>query len=126
MMLMSSSSGRFVTAPRCSLRRRPEMLLSRYTAALSRFYRINGHLQIIRAAKGSMRNVPVAGSERFSKLSSVIATLLHVGMINIVSDNEELRLASYELLCAVCTYLDFEGRPIVPTKGVRDSIRRLW
>ena len=80
------------------------------------------YLQIIRAAKGNMRNIPVAGSERFSKLSSVIATLLHVGMINIGSDNEELRLASYDLLCAVCTYLDFEGKPVVPTKGTACSI----
>ena len=80
------------------------------------------YLQIIRAAKGNMRNIPVAGSERFSKLSSVIATLLHVGMINIGSDSEELRLASYDLLCAVCTYLDFEGKPVVPTKGTACSI----
>ncbi|KAI0089247.1 hypothetical protein BDY19DRAFT_1089227 [Irpex rosettiformis] len=75
-------------------------------------------VKIIRAAKGSMRNITMGGSERFSKLSSVIATLLHVGMINIGSDNEELRLASYDLLCAVCTYLDFEGKPVVPTKAI--------
>ncbi|KAI0686496.1 hypothetical protein BC835DRAFT_1523052 [Cytidiella melzeri] len=75
-------------------------------------------VKVIRAAKGSMRNAPVPGSERFSKLSSVIATLLHTGMINIGSDNEELRIASYDLLCAVCTYLDFEGKPVVPTKAI--------
>jgi hypothetical protein len=67
-----------------------------------------------------MRNTPVPVSDRFIKLSSVIARLLHAGMINIGSDNEELRLASYDLLCAVCTYLDFEGKPVVPTKGKID------
>ncbi|KAI0340881.1 hypothetical protein BDW22DRAFT_1485833 [Trametopsis cervina] len=72
----------------------------------------------IRAAKGNLINTPVPGSERFFKLSSVIATLLHVGMVNIGSDNEELRIASYDLLCAVCTYLDFEGKPVVPTKAI--------
>ena len=83
--------------------------------------------QIIRDTKGSMKNVsiPGPGSERFSKLSNVIATLLHTGMVNIGSDNEELRIASYELLCAVCTYLDFEGKPVVPTKGDLLSFRRL-
>lgn len=71
----------------------------------------------IRAAKGGMKNVQASSSERFKKLSNVIATLLHIGMVNIGSDNEELRVASYELLCSVCTYLDFEGKPVVPTKG---------
>lgn len=64
-----------------------------------------------------MKNVQASSSERFKKLSNVIATLLHIGMVNIGSDNEELRVASYELLCSVCTYLDFEGKPVVPTKG---------
>lgn len=68
-----------------------------------------------------MKQVQIPGSERFSKLSNVVATLLHIGMVNIGSDNEELRVASYELLCSVCTYLDFEGKPVVPTKGTRPS-----
>lgn len=74
--------------------------------------------QAVRAAKGNLKNASVSGSKRFAKLSDVIATLLHIGMVNIGSDNEELRVASYELLCSVCTYLDFEGKPVVPTKGV--------
>ena len=68
-----------------------------------------------------MKQVQIPGSERFSKLSNVVATLLHIGMVNIGSDNEELRVASYELLCSVCTYLDFEGKPVVPTKGASHS-----
>lgn len=75
-------------------------------------------VKTIRAAKGSMKQVQIPGSERFSKLSNVVATLLHIGMVNIGSDNEELRVASYELLCSVCTYLDFEGKPVVPTKAI--------
>lgn len=39
-------------------------------------------------------------------------------MLNIGSENEELRIGAYELLCSVCTYLDFEGKPVVPAKGV--------
>lgn len=64
-----------------------------------------------------MRNVQISGFERFSKLSNVIATLLHIGMVNIGDNNEELRVASYELLCAICIFLDFEGKPVVPTKS---------
>ncbi|EKM59988.1 uncharacterized protein PHACADRAFT_115378 [Phanerochaete carnosa HHB-10118-sp] len=75
-------------------------------------------VKTIRVTKGSMKQVPIPGSERFSKLSNVVATLLHIGMVNIGSDNEELRVASYELLCSVCTYLDFEGKPVVPTKAI--------
>lgn len=65
-----------------------------------------------------MKNPKSSGSERFAKLSNVVATLLHTGMLNIGSENEELRIGAYELLCSVCTYLDFEGKPVVPTKGV--------
>lgn len=38
-------------------------------------------------------------------------------MLNIGSSDDELRIAAYDLLCAVCTYLDFEGRPVVPSKS---------
>ena len=73
-------------------------------------------VKAIRNAKAAMRNVQIPGFERFSKISNVIATLLHIGMVNIGDGNEELRLASYELLCSICTCLNFEGRPVVPTK----------
>ena len=64
-----------------------------------------------------MKTIQPSSSDRFKKLSNVIASLLQIGMVNISSDNEELRVASYELLSSVCTYLDFEGKPVVPTKG---------
>ncbi len=76
--------------------------------------------QTIRAAKGNIRNIQLPVAERFSKLSNVVATLLHVGMLNIGSNDDELRIAAYDLLCAVCTYLDFEGRPVVPSKSKSD------
>ena len=72
-----------------------------------------------------MRNVQIPGCERFSKLSNVIATLLHIGMVNIGDNNEELRVASYELLCAICTFLDFEGKPVVPTKSESATLHAL-
>lgn len=74
-------------------------------------------LQTIRAAKGNMLAVQLPGTERFSRFSNVVATLLHVGMLGIASVEEEPRMAANELLAAVCTYLDFEGKPIVPSKS---------
>ncbi|KAJ3551785.1 hypothetical protein NM688_g4509 [Phlebia brevispora] len=75
-------------------------------------------VKAVRNAKASMKNVQIPGFERFSKISNVIATLLHIGMVNIGDNNEELRIASYELLCSICTCLDFEGKPVVPTKTI--------
>ncbi|KAH8096624.1 hypothetical protein BXZ70DRAFT_945419 [Cristinia sonorae] len=75
-------------------------------------------VKAIRAAKGSVRNVRMPVTERFSKLQNVVATLLHIGMLNIGSADEELRTAAYELLVATCGYLDFEHRPVVPTRAV--------
>ncbi|KAL4251095.1 Ras-GAP domain-containing protein [Abortiporus biennis] len=75
-------------------------------------------VKTIRATKGSIRNVQLPVVDRFSKLSNVVATLLHVGMLNIGSGDDELRIAAYDLLNAVCTYLDFEGRPVVPSKTI--------
>ncbi|THH31919.1 hypothetical protein EUX98_g2275 [Antrodiella citrinella] len=75
-------------------------------------------VKAIRAAKGSVRNIRISIADRFSKLSNVVATLLHIGMLNIGSSDEELRTAAYELLVATCTSLDFEGRPVVPSRAV--------
>ncbi|CAL1700085.1 unnamed protein product [Somion occarium] len=75
-------------------------------------------VKTIRCAKGNVKNIQRPITERFSKLSNVVATLLHVGMLNIGSHDDELRLAAYDLLSAICIYLDFEGRPVVPAKSV--------
>lgn len=37
-------------------------------------------------------------------------------MLHIGSRDDELRAAAYDLLCAICEYLDYEGRPVMPAK----------
>ena len=74
-------------------------------------------LQAIRTAKGSMKNVQVAGPERFSRLTNVTATLLQIGMISSIYEEDDLRESGLELLSAICSYLDYEGPAIVPMRG---------
>lgn len=75
-------------------------------------------LQAIRTAKGSMKNVQVAGPERFSRLTNVTATLLQIGMISSIYEEDDLRESGLELLSAICSYLDYEGPAIVPMRGL--------
>ena len=63
-----------------------------------------------------MRPIQLPGAERFTRLSNVVATLLHVGLINIMSEDEEPRAPAYDLLAAVCTYLDYEGKAVLPSQ----------
>ena len=76
-------------------------------------------LQAIRTAKGSMKNVQVAGPERFSRLTNVTATLLQIGMVSSIYEEDDLRESGLELLSAICNYLDYEGPAIVPMRGSR-------
>lgn len=55
--------------------------------------------------------------DRFPRFSNISATLLHVGMLNIDSEEEGLRGAAYDLLGALCSYLDFDKNPIIASKG---------
>ena len=71
---------------------------------------------MVRSAKGNVRNVQRLDAERFSKLSNVVATLLHLSMLHIGSRDDELRAAAYDLLSAICEYLDYDGRPVMPAK----------
>lgn len=73
--------------------------------------------QAIRSAKSQLRDSQVLRIERFPRFSNISATLLHVGMININSDQEELRGAAYDLLGAICSYLDYDKNPIIASKG---------
>jgi hypothetical protein len=73
--------------------------------------------QAIRTAKGSMKNVQVAGPERFSRLTNVTATLLQIGMISSIYEEDDLRESGLELLSAICNYLDYDGPAIVPMRG---------
>lgn len=65
-----------------------------------------------------MQTTYLPSTERHNRLSNIITTLLRIALVGISSEDEEPRTASFELLSAICTYLDFEGRPAVPSKGV--------
>ncbi|KAH9948737.1 hypothetical protein B0H21DRAFT_787622 [Amylocystis lapponica] len=75
-------------------------------------------VKAIRGAKGNMQTIQLPGAVRFSRLSNVVTTLLHTGMLAMCSDDEELRNTGYELLSAVCTYLDYDKKPLLPSKIV--------
>jgi hypothetical protein len=47
----------------------------------------------------------------------VPATLLHIGLLSVDLNDEELRGAAYDLLGAVCNYLKYDKSPIVACKG---------
>ncbi|OBZ70421.1 Neurofibromin [Grifola frondosa] len=75
-------------------------------------------VKTIRAAKSTMRPAQLPATERSSRLSNIVTTLLHVAFLGISSEQDEPRTPSFELLSAICTYLDYEGKPPVPSKGV--------
>lgn len=74
-------------------------------------------VQAIRAAKSQLRDSQSFSIERFPRFSNVSATLLHVGMLNINSEDEELRSAACDLLGAICSYLDYDKHPAISSKG---------
>ncbi|KAJ7668141.1 hypothetical protein B0H17DRAFT_990194 [Mycena rosella] len=74
-------------------------------------------VKAIRSAKGRLKDTPIPLAERFSRFSNIPATLLHVGMLSVDLADEELRAAGYELLGAVCSYLNFDKSPIVAAKS---------
>ncbi|KAI6130277.1 hypothetical protein EDD16DRAFT_1541379 [Pisolithus croceorrhizus] len=71
----------------------------------------------IRAAKSQLRDNHTFSSERFPRFSNVSANLLHVGMLNIDSEEEELRSAAYDLLGAICSYLNYDKNPVITSKA---------
>ncbi|KAG6919754.1 hypothetical protein DXG01_001588 [Tephrocybe rancida] len=73
--------------------------------------------QAVRSAKGRLKDVQTPLTERFSRFSNVPATLLHVGLLSVDMNDEELRGAAYDLLGAVCTYLNYDNSPIVASKA---------
>ncbi|KAJ7724736.1 hypothetical protein DFH07DRAFT_1066990 [Mycena maculata] len=74
-------------------------------------------VKAIRSAKGRLKDTPIPLAERFSRFSNIPATLLHVGMLSVDLKDEELRAAGYELLGAVCSYLNFDRSPVVAAKS---------
>lgn len=74
-------------------------------------------VKTIRSAKGRLKEVPIPLTERFSRFSNVPATLLHIGLLSVDLYDEELRGAAYDLLGAVCAYLNYDKSPIVAPKA---------
>ncbi|KAL0576959.1 Ras GTPase activating protein ira2 [Marasmius crinis-equi] len=74
-------------------------------------------IKTIRSAKGRLKDSLAPMSERFMRFSNVPATLLHIGMLSVDPQDEELRCAGYDLLGAVCTYLNFDKSPVIAAKG---------
>jgi hypothetical protein len=57
-----------------------------------------------------------------SRLSDVSAALLNVGLLNVCDEDELLRGAAYDLLFAVCAYVNYEANPLVPLRGMSNVI----
>lgn len=74
-------------------------------------------VKTIRSAKARLKEAQAPLTERFSRFSNVPATLLHVGLLSVDLDDEDLRGAAYDLLGAVCTYLKYDKTPIVACKA---------
>ncbi|KAF7293793.1 Ras-GAP domain-containing protein [Mycena chlorophos] len=74
-------------------------------------------VKAIRSAKGRLKDTAIPLAERFSRFSNIPATLLHVGMLSVGIADEELSSAGYQLLAAVCTYLNFDRSPIAAPKS---------
>ncbi|KAI0329579.1 hypothetical protein GY45DRAFT_1324865 [Cubamyces sp. BRFM 1775] len=75
-------------------------------------------VKAIRVAKGLLRTVHLPTAERNSRLSNIITTLLRIAILGISKEEDEPRNAYVELLSAICAYLDFDGRPVIPSKGI--------
>jgi len=52
------------------------------------------------------------------RFSNVPATLLHIGFLSVDPFDEELRAGAYDLLGAVCKYLNYEKSPLVDSKSM--------
>ncbi|KAG1752509.1 uncharacterized protein EDB91DRAFT_1102988 [Suillus paluster] len=77
----------------------------------------DGIVKSIRAAKSQLRDTRYFSMDRFPRFSNISATLLHVGMLNIDSEDEGLRGAAYDLLGALCSYLNYDKSPIIASKA---------
>ncbi|KAF8165773.1 hypothetical protein B0H34DRAFT_794124 [Crassisporium funariophilum] len=74
-------------------------------------------VKTVRSAKGRLKEAQSPLTERFSRFSNVPATLLHIGLLSVDLNDEELRGAAYDLLGAVCNYLKYDKSPIVASKA---------
>ncbi|KAG6849386.1 hypothetical protein H0H93_008893 [Arthromyces matolae] len=97
-----------------------EFIIRRSRGGVTEYFASPARDQIVKAvrlAKGRLKELSTPLTERFSRFSNVPATLLHVGLLSVDMNDEELRGAAYDLLGAVCTYLNYDNSPIVASKG---------
>ncbi|KAF9067659.1 hypothetical protein BDP27DRAFT_1225535 [Rhodocollybia butyracea] len=74
-------------------------------------------IRTIRVAKSRIKDQQMPLAERFMRFSNVPATLLHIGMLSVDLYDEELRASAYDLLGAVCTYLNYDKSPLIAPKA---------
>ncbi|KAG8981934.1 Ras GTPase activating protein ira2 [Tulasnella sp. 425] len=75
-------------------------------------------VKAIRSAKGKLKADGAPSSvERPVQLGNLSATLLNVGLLNVGSEDENLRGASYDLLCAVVKHLQCDDALMLPADG---------
>ncbi|TRM67484.1 hypothetical protein BD626DRAFT_544948 [Schizophyllum amplum] len=74
-------------------------------------------VKAVRSAKGRMKDIQAPSVERFARFSNKPATLLHIGLLSLDVNDEELRAAAYDLLGAVCTYLNYDKNPIIAPRA---------
>ncbi|KAJ3987640.1 hypothetical protein F5890DRAFT_1563214 [Lentinula detonsa] len=74
-------------------------------------------IRTIRTAKSGLKDQQMLLAERFMRFSNVPATLLHIGMLSVDAYDDELRAAAYDLLGAVCTYLNYDKSPLIAPKS---------
>lgn len=73
--------------------------------------------QTIRSGISALQDMLAPSTDRFRRFSNHPATLLHVGMFNIDSDNEEVSTAAWMLLEAVCKHLKYDRSAVAPSQG---------
>lgn len=113
---MAEVSDSYITASRDN----HEFIIRRIRNASTIYLSSESHDDIvksIRSAKGRLTETHSPLGDRFSRFSNVPATLLHVGMLSVDLNDEEVRTAAYDLLGAVCTYIGYDKSPIVASKA---------
>ncbi|KAJ3719315.1 hypothetical protein C8R42DRAFT_777357 [Lentinula raphanica] len=74
-------------------------------------------IRTIRSVKSGLKDQQMPLAERFMRFSNVPATLLHIGMLSVDAYDDELRAAAYDLLGAVCTYLNYDKSTLIAPKS---------
>ncbi|KAH7098759.1 hypothetical protein BKA62DRAFT_711739 [Auriculariales sp. MPI-PUGE-AT-0066] len=75
-------------------------------------------IQAIRSAKSRLKGNDISLSiERGSRNVGLPATVMNVGLMHLCHEDEVLRSAAHDLLCALTTYLEYDGPPFLQAKG---------